>query len=100
MSRLADLFVATCIVAVSTSVGMVLFYQLELPSTLAVAVVLALLLVLMLVNFRNLRQQDRVTLDGSVDRLTRRLDQVTADLDSMERRLTAIETNGPRRMRQ
>ena len=100
MSRLADLFVATCIVAVSTSVGMVLFYQLELPSTLAVAIVLALLLVLMLVNFRNLRQQDRVTLDDSVDRLTRRLDQVTADLDSMERRLTAIETNGPRRMRQ
>ncbi|MDR3495854.1 MAG: EAL domain-containing protein [Ancalomicrobiaceae bacterium] len=100
MSRFADLFVATCIVAVSTSVGMVLFYQLELPSTLAVAIVLALLLVLMLVNFRNLRQQDRATLDDSVDRLGRRLDQVTADLDSMERRLSSIETNTPRRTRQ
>src|SRR5271166_5576911 len=100
MSRFADLFVALCIVAVSASVGIVMYYQMDLPPVTAVTVTIVLAVMLLIVNLRSLRMQDRTALNESVESMTRRLNQVTGEFDSLERRISALESGGPRRGRQ
>jgi cyclic-di-GMP phosphodiesterase TipF (flagellum assembly factor) len=100
MSRFADLFVAVCIVAVSASVGIVMYYQMDLPPIASVLVVIVLAVMLMIVNIRSLRMQDRTMLNESVETMTRRLNQVTAEFESLERRISSLEISVPRRARQ
>ena len=100
MSRFADLFVALCIVAVSASIGIILYYQMNLTPMTTVAVMIVLAAMLLFVNLRSLRMHDRVALNESIETMTRRINQVAGEFDSIERRLSALETNGPRRVRQ
>jgi len=44
--------------------------------------------------------QDRTALSDSLEAMTRRVNQVAAEFDSLERRISAIESNGPRRAHQ
>jgi cyclic-di-GMP phosphodiesterase TipF (flagellum assembly factor) len=100
MSRFADLFVAICILAVSASVGIVMYFQMDLPATMAVTVTIVLAVMLLIVNVRSLRMQDRTALNETVEGMTRRINQVAAEFDSLERRIASLETSVPRRARQ
>lgn len=100
MSRFADLFVALCIVAISASVGIVMYYLLDLQAITSAVMTIVLAFMLLLINLRTFRQQDRVALNTTMDQMNRRLDQIAAEFDSIERRVAAIETQGPRRAKQ
>jgi cyclic-di-GMP phosphodiesterase TipF (flagellum assembly factor) len=72
----------------------------DLPPIASVLVVIVLAVMLMIVNLRSLRMQDRTALNESIETMTRRLNQVTAEFDSLERRISSLETSVPRRARQ
>lgn len=100
MSRFADLFVALCIVAISASVGIVMYYLLDLQAITSAVMTIVLAFMLLLINLRTFRQQDRTALNATMEQMTRRLDQIAAEFDSIERRVSAIETQAPRRAKQ
>jgi len=77
-----------------------MYYQMDLPATPSVLVVIVLAVMLMIVNLRSLRMQDRTALNDSVEAMTRRINQVAAEFDSLERRISSLETSVPRRARQ
>jgi cyclic-di-GMP phosphodiesterase TipF (flagellum assembly factor) len=100
MSRFADLFVALCIVAISASVGIVMYYLPDLQAITSAVMTIVLAFMLLLINLRTFRQQDRVALNATMEQMNRRLDQIAAEFDSIERRVAAVETQAPRRAKQ
>jgi cyclic-di-GMP phosphodiesterase TipF (flagellum assembly factor) len=77
-----------------------MYYQLDLPPIPSVLVVIVLAVMLMIVNLRSLRMQDRTALNDSIEAMNRRVTQVSAEFDSLERRISAVETNLSKRVRQ
>jgi cyclic-di-GMP phosphodiesterase TipF (flagellum assembly factor) len=97
MKRIADLFIAGCILAVSLSAGAVTRYQFGFGWESAAVVATGLLLALMILQMQTGRFRDRDRLQAEVSRMAERIAEVGDGVANLERRVSGLEAGGQRR---
>lgn len=100
MRRFADIFIAICIPVVAASAGAVAYFQFEATGRMAAAFALAALVILVLIHVDALRRRALRETEERIGALARRLVDFDGDLESVERRLAAVEDGGNRRHRE
>lgn len=96
MRRFADLFIAVCIPIVAISVGAIAHWQFGAGFTASTTIAGVVLLGSIGVQWIVSRAVRRGGEDRRIDLLTRRIGELTADFDALERRLAVQEDGGPR----
>ncbi len=100
MQRLGAVFIAVCMVAISTSVGALLHYNFDLSIPEAAPISFGILLTLLLIHYQISRVRDRVMIDEQMDDLTRLKLGLTKELQDVREIAKQLDDDVATRMRQ
>lgn len=92
MIRISTIFIALCMVLVSSSVGIVLYSLAGLRASDSAVVALAVLIVLILYNAVSVRMRGRSTAEGQIADLSRGVADLARQVSDFGRRLAAAES--------
>ncbi|MEJ1156831.1 EAL domain-containing protein [Prosthecomicrobium sp. N25] len=97
MRRIADLYIAGCIVAVALSAGAVMRFQLGFGWDTTGLLSLGLLLALLILQMQTGRTRERERLSADLARIGGQLGRLVEDLANLDRRVSGLESAGARR---
>ncbi|SNY92464.1 EAL domain-containing protein [Cohaesibacter sp. ES.047] len=99
MQRLGAVFIAVCMVAISTSVGAIFHYSFGLSIPEASPIAFGILLTLLLIHYQISRVRDRMMLDEQMDDLTRLKLGLTKELQDVREMARQLDEDVAKRVR-